>query len=187
MKNQHELRALVKRARAKGIVVGGGVNGGGWCRFAVSLGFDGYPTKAEARSFARLKTDELIAYQAQKIETAKTSTTVKDSKVLKYAGNVASDEFLSSYEWRRVRMEALKKYGATCQCCGATRVHGFMIHVDHIKPRKLFPQLALDINNLQILCEVCNHGKGNWDVTDWRPAIEDDSASSHMRSIGSES
>ena len=42
------------------------------------------------------------------------------------------------------------------------------MHVDHIKPRKLYPALALDVNNLQILCEVCNHGKGNWDMTDWR-------------------
>ena len=42
------------------------------------------------------------------------------------------------------------------------------IHVDHIKPRKLFPHLALDVNNLQILCHECNHGKGNWDQTDWR-------------------
>ena len=42
------------------------------------------------------------------------------------------------------------------------------MNVDHIKPRKLFPNLALDSSNLQVLCEVCNHGKGNWDMTDWR-------------------
>ena len=27
---------------------------------------------------------------------------------------------------------------------------------------------ALEITNLQILCHECNHGKGNWDQTDWR-------------------
>ena len=84
-----------------------------------------------------------------------------------------SDSFLSSYEWRRIRMEVLKKYGARCQCCGATAKDGVVIHVDHIKPRRLFPQLALDINNLQVLCEVCNHGKGNWDMTDWRVELRD--------------
>lgn len=65
-------------------------------------------------------------------------------------------------------MEALKKYSPRCMCCGATPKDGAVMNVDHIKPRKLFPNLALDINNLQILCHECNHGKGNWDQTDWR-------------------
>lgn len=82
----------------------------------------------------------------------------------------ASKEFLSSFDWRRLRMEALKTYGARCQCCGASPSTGSVMHVDHIKPRKTHPDLALDINNLQILCEECNHGKGNWDSTDWRAA-----------------
>ena len=87
--------------------------------------------------------------------------------------NPNDNAFLSSYEWRRIRMEVLKKYGARCQCCGATAKDGVVINVDHIKPRRLFPQLALDINNLQVLCEVCNHGKGNWDMTDWRVELRD--------------
>lgn len=36
----------------------------------------------------------------------------------------------------------------------------------------LFPDLALSMDNLQVLCGDCNHGKGNWDVTDWRPIGE---------------
>ena len=79
-----------------------------------------------------------------------------------------SDTFLESYEWHKVRMEALKKYGARCQCCGATPADGIVINVDHIKPRRHFPHLALSINNLQVLCGSYNHGKGNWDMTDWR-------------------
>ena len=78
------------------------------------------------------------------------------------------DEFLASYEWRRVRMEALKKYGPRCQCCGAGAADGRVMNVDHIKPRKIYPELALALDNLQVLCDVCNHGKGNWDMTDWR-------------------
>jgi len=81
---------------------------------------------------------------------------------------VASHEFLQSFEWRRVRMQALKQHGSRCQCCGASPKDGIRIHVDHIKPRKTHPELALSLNNLQVLCEVCNHGKGNWDSTDWR-------------------
>lgn len=80
----------------------------------------------------------------------------------------ASDKFLSSYQWRKLRMEAIKKYGNRCECCGASPSTGAVINVDHIKPRKLFPDLALDIDNLQILCSQCNHGKGNWDTTKWR-------------------
>lgn len=82
--------------------------------------------------------------------------------------NPNTDAFLKSYEWRRVRMEALKKYGARCQCCGATPADGVTINVDHIKPRRLFPSLALSVDNLQVLCAACNQGKGNWDMTDWR-------------------
>ena len=86
--------------------------------------------------------------------------------------HTSTDAFLLTYEWRKVRMEALKKYGARCQCCGITPSHGAVMNVDHIKPRRLFPHLALDINNLQVLCHECNHGKGNWDMTDWREVAE---------------
>jgi len=82
--------------------------------------------------------------------------------------DVSSNSFLNTYAWRKLRMEALKKYGSKCMCCGATPATGAVMNVDHIKPRKLFPSLALNIDNLQILCHECNHGKGNWDRTDWR-------------------
>lgn len=82
--------------------------------------------------------------------------------------DVSGNDFLYTYEWRRLRMTAIKKYGAKCQCCGATPATGAVMNVDHIKPRKVYPELALDINNLQVLCHECNHGKGNWDMTDWR-------------------
>jgi hypothetical protein len=82
--------------------------------------------------------------------------------------SVNTDEFLASYEWKRVRMQVLKRDGAKCRCCGATPATGAVMNVDHIKPRRDFPEMALDPNNLQVLCGDCNHGKGNWDTTDWR-------------------
>jgi len=81
---------------------------------------------------------------------------------------VASSRFLESYEWRRLRLTILKRDGMKCACCGATPETGAVMHVDHIKPRKFFPALAMDPNNLQVLCHECNHGKGNWDTTDFR-------------------
>jgi len=81
---------------------------------------------------------------------------------------LASKEFLMSFEWRKLRMEALKKHGGRCQCCGASPATGAVLNVDHIKPRRIHPHLALELDNLQVLCHECNHGKGNWDETDWR-------------------
>jgi hypothetical protein len=73
--------------------------------------------------------------------------------------------FYKTREWRDVRYKALVKHGKRCQCCNTTEGY---LHVDHIKPRSLFPELELDLNNLQILCEACNIGKSNTDQTDWR-------------------
>ena len=89
-----------------------------------------------------------------------------------------SNAFLVSFEWRQLRMVVLKKRGARCECCGASPHDGIVIHVDHIKPRRKHPELALVESNLQVLCEVCNHGKGAWDETDWR-------ADSHLPSDSS--
>jgi hypothetical protein len=83
--------------------------------------------------------------------------------------DVVSDAFLFTYEWRQLRMAVLSKRGARCECCGASPKDGVtVINVDHIKPRRLYPELALVESNLQVLCAACNHGKGNWDQTDWR-------------------
>ena len=77
-------------------------------------------------------------------------------------------DFLESYAWRKLRMRVLLQHGPRCMCCGATPQDGAVMNVDHIKPRLTHPELALDFDNLQILCNLCNHGKGNWDTTDWR-------------------
>lgn len=77
--------------------------------------------------------------------------------------------FYSSEKWRAVRFIALKRSKGECCLCGrSNRAHGVILHVDHIKPKSRFPKLALDLNNLQVLCEDCNLGKSNRDTTDWR-------------------
>ena len=83
-------------------------------------------------------------------------------------------DFYKSWEWRTLRMEALKDRGSRCECCGATPEHMDMsglptkICVDHIQPISLYWHRRLDRTNLQILCDECNQGKGAWDETDWR-------------------
>lgn len=88
--------------------------------------------------------------------------------VLKTTPAANSQGFLDSKEWKRLRLQALKKHGSRCQCCGDGPHNGAMLNVDHIKPRSLFPELALHLDNLQVLCGLCNEGKGNWDMTDFR-------------------
>jgi len=76
--------------------------------------------------------------------------------------------FYESQEWLELRYRALKLHGGHCQCCGNAPIPGNPLQVDHIKPRSRFPELELDLNNLQVLCKSCNMGKGAWDTTDWR-------------------
>lgn len=80
-----------------------------------------------------------------------------------------ASEFYRSDAWRQLRYEVLRLYGGECALCGRSkRLHGVMIHVDHIVPRSLNPSLELEMSNLQLLCEDCNKGKSNFDTTDWR-------------------
>ena len=94
---------------------------------------------------------------------------------------IAKDEFYASWEWRTLRMEVIKEQGTTCNCCGASKGNTDMagkpvkIVVDHIKPLSKHWDLRLEKSNLQILCDECNMGKGNWDETDFRqPAAPDE-------------
>lgn len=83
--------------------------------------------------------------------------------------DVRSTEFLRTWAWRELRYATIKRYGPVCMCCGATaKTSGEPIQVDHIKPRSLFPALALDPESLQVMCGPCNMGKSNTDFTDWR-------------------
>jgi 5-methylcytosine-specific restriction endonuclease McrA len=97
-----------------------------------------------------------------------------------------SKGFYMSDEWRALRYQVLKKFGATCQCCGATPKTGRQVHVDHIKPRSKYPELELEFSNLQVLCEDCNLGKLHLDETDWRPEEVEklpEGAEEHLRSL----
>lgn len=75
-------------------------------------------------------------------------------------------EFYKTWEWLALRYQILKKFGPQCMLC---RTMSGPIQVDHIKPRSKYPDLALDFNNLQVLCLECNRGKSNHDETDYRP------------------
>lgn len=137
----------------------------GWLKNAIGIEITEDQQKIFEAGATGRKEARAVAYKSNR-EIA--MQLVKKTKKKKSKTFVSSDNFLSSYDWRKLRMEALKKYGAKCQCCGATPTTGAVMNVNHIKPRKFFPELALSLSNLQVLCHECNHGKGNWDSTDWR-------------------
>lgn len=84
---------------------------------------------------------------------------------------VSKSNFLMSFEWKELRRKAIEKYGAKCMKCKRMPINLALINVDHIKPRKYFPDLALCFDNLQILCSVCNKEKGNKNQIDYRPLV----------------
>jgi hypothetical protein len=71
-------------------------------------------------------------------------------------------DFHMSDEWQSLRYQKLKNSPKKCELCGSNEE----LHVDHKEPRSLRPDLELELSNLQILCRVCNLGKGNSDATD---------------------
>ena len=81
-----------------------------------------------------------------------------------------NEKFYSSSHWLELRVRVLENNKCCCMMCGASpKEDGIKLHVDHIKPRSKYPELSLDYNNLQVLCEACNIGKSNYYETDYRP------------------
>lgn len=84
--------------------------------------------------------------------------------------NLDPDVFYKSWRWRELRLIVLDVCGRYCCSCGENPRHDnqVVLHVDHIQPLRLHPELALDITNLQVLCEACNQGKSWFNTEDYR-------------------
>lgn len=115
-------------------------------------------------SFSQSKVVDDVFRRRRKINRAK--------RAAKF-GSLPAEEFYASLSWKKLRYQVLTLANGKCQCCGVLGVNA-PLHVDHIKPRSKYPDLALDINNLQVLCADCNIGKLNKDETDWRKPAEND-------------
>lgn len=63
----------------------------------------------------------------------------------------------------RLRAQVLMRDEARCRLCGATPSLGARLHVDHIAAWSNGGETEL--SNLQILCEQCNLGKGDLNVS----------------------
>lgn len=76
--------------------------------------------------------------------------------------------FYKSAERARLRYDALKASKGCCELCGRSSNDGAILQVDHIKPVSTHWDLRNNPDNLQVLCSLCNWGKGAQDDTDWR-------------------
>ena len=86
------------------------------------------------------------------------------------AMQIDAKSFYASWEWKEARFVALKRHGRRCQCCGwspSDSATGRLV-VDHIKPIRTHPHLALDPENHQVLCEDCNMGTSYKHTDDFR-------------------
>jgi len=129
---------------------------------AFSVDYGGWEWKPKPQDVPRPKVASSIGGKNQGIRQA------KRDKV----SRTPDKEFYISPEWRTLRVRVLSKYDCKCMMCGRSpKDYGIVIHVDHIKPRSKYPDLALCFENLQLLCEDCNIGKSNKYETDYRPDI----------------
>ena len=89
----------------------------------------------------------------------------KDKTANEIASLIKQDDgFMQSEEWFVLKAKTIFRYGCKCMNCKKQIKKWMQINVDHIKPRKFYPHLQNDPENLQILCGLCNKNKGNKDV-----------------------
>lgn len=60
-------------------------------------------------------------------------------------------------EWKH--QQYVKQRGECAICKAPNPLKG--MHIDHIKPISLYPDRALDLDNLRLLCPPCNSSRGN--------------------------
>ena len=58
-------------------------------------------------------------------------------------------EIKTDQQWKR---EVKRRDGDACRACGET----INLHVHHIKPRSIYPELALELDNGIALCGNCH-------------------------------
>lgn len=119
----------------------------------------------------RLAAANMPSRKVKKLKKAPKPTKERRPKRPKQAKKARlGPEFYDTQEWQRARYKAILLNDGCCECCKQRPRPGKPLHVDHIRPKYHYPELALNAENLQVLCADCNLGKGAWDQTDWRQA-----------------
>ena len=85
--------------------------------------------------------------------------------------------FYESDDWIELKKSVYSIYKPICMKCNASNSE---THVDHIFPRSKFPELELDLNNMQVLCRSCNIKKGNSNNIDYRTESQKKRCNSYL-------
>jgi 5-methylcytosine-specific restriction endonuclease McrA len=91
-----------------------------------------------------------------------------NEKLLNYILTGQLMKFYKSKEWKQLRLEAMKRANYECGHCkrmGKVTTRNTInkygrktkMDVNHIKPVRLYPHLALDLDNLEYLCVDCHN------------------------------
>lgn len=74
------------------------------------------------------------------------------------------EAFRDSPEGLAWKQEQIKQYGHRCPECSKV-INGRNANIDHKYPRRLYPWLAWEVENLWVMCRDCNKAKGHleWD------------------------
>jgi 5-methylcytosine-specific restriction endonuclease McrA len=68
-----------------------------------------------------------------------------------------TSEFYNTKEWGKLRERKRKAEHYECERCRAKGLHSRGVVVHHKKYLRQFPELALDFDNLECLCEKCHY------------------------------
>jgi len=108
----------------------------------------------------KMREDTLIVSEPNKEEKNELYRTVTCGEEM-YSKN--EESFYNCEEWKTLRNKVFQKYPPLCMRCSNKN----NLEVDHVKPRSKYPELELELSNLQILCRDCNLLKGIKDSSEW--------------------
>lgn len=83
-----------------------------------------------------------------------------------------------SMRWQRMRASVLDRDGYTCQHCGASNT---ALHIDHVKPRYIWPDLTWEPSNITTLCKPCHLKKTAGDYRRWAPYSDQSTRNRYRR------
>lgn len=81
------------------------------------------------------------------------------------------DAFRTSPEGREWRDQQFKRYGHRCPECNKI-INRNNANIDHKYPRRFYPWLAWEIENLWVMCIDCNKAKGHLEWEDYLTKVK---------------